>query len=58
MLGAILPLDELKEILKLIVADLERSAAAKNTLRSGSTERLAALELALQTNIRFSSHTN
>jgi hypothetical protein len=58
MLGAILPLDELKEILKLIVADLERSAAAINTLRSGSTERLTALELALQTNIRFSSNTN
>jgi hypothetical protein len=50
MLGAIFRMDELKEILKLIVADLERSAAAINTLQSGSAERLTALELALQTN--------
>jgi hypothetical protein len=50
MLGAIFRMDELKEILKLIVADLEGLAAAINTLQSGSTERLTALDLALQTN--------
>jgi hypothetical protein len=44
---AIFRMDELKEILKLIVADLERSAAAINTLQSGSTERLTALELGI-----------
>ena len=46
-------MNELKELLKLIVADLEKSAAAINVLQSGSTNRVTALELAAQTNRDF-----
>jgi len=33
-------MNELKELLKLIVADLEKSAAAISVLQSGSTDQL------------------
>jgi hypothetical protein len=46
-------MNELKELLKLIVADLEKSAAAINVLQSGSTDQLTALDLAVQTNRDF-----
>jgi hypothetical protein len=46
-------MNELKELLKLIVADLEKSAVAINVLQSGSTDRVTALELAVQTNRDF-----
>jgi hypothetical protein len=37
-------MNELRELLKLIVADLEKSAAAISVLQSGSTDQLTALE--------------
>jgi len=46
-------MDELKEILKQIVADLEKSAAAIEVLRSGANIELTALDLAVQKNREF-----
>jgi hypothetical protein len=46
-------MNELRELLKLIVADLEMSAAAISVLQSGSTDQLTALDLAVQTNRDF-----
>jgi hypothetical protein len=46
-------MEELKEILKQIVADLEKSAAAIEVLRSGTNIEVTALDLAVQKNREF-----
>ena len=43
-------MEELKEILKQIVADLEKSAAAIEVLRSGANVELSPLDLAILKN--------
>ena len=44
---------EVKETLKQIVADLEKSAAAIEALRSGANMEVTALDLAVQKNREF-----
>lgn len=51
--SGMLPTEELKEILKQIVADLEKSAAAIEVLRSGANIEVTALDLAVQKNREF-----
>jgi hypothetical protein len=46
-------MEELKEILKQIVADLEKSAAAIEILSSNAGVELTALDLAVQKNREF-----
>jgi hypothetical protein len=44
------PMEEVKETLKQIVADLEKSAAPIEALRSGANIEVTALDLAVQKN--------
>ncbi len=46
-------MEQLKEILKQIVADLEKSAAAIESLKSGENTEVTALDLAVQKNRDF-----
>jgi hypothetical protein len=46
-------MEELKEILKQIVADLEKSAAAIEVLRSAANVEVTTLDLAVQKNREF-----